>query len=115
MEIFENIIPCCNHEEPIMPYPCMPNMPCHDPLPMPCPPMPSMPCYDHMPMPYPPMHPNPMPAHPCPMPPMPDHCDDGMMQHMERMYCMHMYMAAMNEAEAYRNKMMLCSCRQQGK
>lgn len=100
---------------------CMPSMP---PMPLPYPPtncMPSpypmpgpMPGPYPMPMPMPEPYPMPMPG-PYPMPgpmPMPiEECNEEVLEHLEKMYCMHMYMASMNETEAYRHKMMYCNCK----
>jgi len=120
MEIFENYLsPCCSDADMIMPYPPMNGMPCPypmpGPMPMPYPPTNGMPCPypmpEPMPMPYPPMNGMPCP-HPMPMPPMPiEDCDEEMLHHMEQMYCMHMYMAALNKTEAYKHKMMQCYCK----
>jgi len=95
-----------------MPMPMPMPMPGHGPMPMP------MPCPHPMPMPMPCPHPMPMPMpcpHPMPMPmpmPMPiEDCDEETLHHMEKMYCMHMYMAAMNKTEAYKHKMMHCYCK----
>ncbi len=110
MEIFDNnnFYGCPDTDMP-MPYPPMNGMPHPCPMPMPMPhpcPMP-----EPMPMPYPPMNGMPYPC-PMPMPPMPiEQCDKEMLQHMEKMYCMHMYMAAMNKTEAYKHKMMHCCCK----
>lgn len=140
MEIFENnMLYGQTDENMAMPYPYhMPeHMPIHDhmhyspmdgmpcpypmpptsgPMPMPCPPMNGMPMPEHMP--YPPMNGMPMPCPmpptpgPMPMPPMPiEDCDEEMLHNMEKMYCMHMYMAAMNKMEAYKHKMMHCYCK----
>ncbi len=134
MEMFENNMLCgCNAEDMVMPYQPMNGMPGHMPMPMPMPdpmpmpmpdpmpmpmpmPMPRPPMHcmpGHMPMPCPPMHC--MPGHmpmPCPPMHMPmEKCDKEMLHHMEKMFCMHMYMAAMNKTEAYRHKMMHCHCK----
>lgn len=117
MEIFENnMSPWCSDEDIAMPYP----MHCHHPMPspMPYPPMDGMPGHIPNPMPCPHPMPSPMPYPPMngmpgPMPMPIDDCDEETMHHMEQMYCMHMYMAAMNKAEAYKHKMMHCYCKQQ--
>lgn len=72
---------------------------CHPPVTTPCPQMP-----------MPPM-PQPMPM-PMPMPMPPDYCmPEDPCEHMEKLYYMYMYMAAMHKAEAYKQRMMLCGCR----
>ncbi|GAB6086602.1 hypothetical protein [Alkaliphilus crotonatoxidans] len=82
---------------------------CYPPVSSPCPqmPMPSpMPLPTPMPMPMP--SPMPMPMPPGIMP-LPDHCmPEDAADHMKKMYYMHMYMAAMHKAEAYKHKMMHC-------
>ncbi|KAB3537693.1 hypothetical protein F8154_02465 [Alkaliphilus pronyensis] len=45
---------------------------------------------------------------PCPPPQGIEEYDTLMQEHMEKMYYMHMYLASINKAEAYRNKMMYC-------
>ncbi|MBU5677149.1 hypothetical protein KQI88_12075 [Alkaliphilus sp. MSJ-5] len=115
--------PCPMPEPMPMPWPEPMPMPCPmpRPMPMPCPPMNGMPhpypMPDPMPMPMP-CPPMPMPCppmhgmpHPFPMPMPVEECDEEMLHHMEKMYCMHMYMAAMNKTEAYRHKMMHCYCK----
>lgn len=107
-----------------IPYPPMNGMP--NPCPMPCPPINDMPIMPYppmngmpMPCPMPPMPgpmppPMPCPPMPGPMPPMPiEECNEETLRHLEKMYCMHMYMAAMNKSEAYRHKMMHCHCKHQ--